>query len=259
MSVNFENDPEFRDVSSKKSSNVGCGLVQVLCTLGIIVVLIMLLLPAYRSARPAARRAQCVNNLKQIALALHNYVATYDALPPAHTVDPQGRPLHSWRTLILPYLEQEALYRTIDLSKPWNDPANAQALETEVSVFRCPEAVVKAVGPKNTTTYLAVVGPGACFLPTEPRRLADITDGTRYTLAVIEAGEENAVPWMMPVDADESVVLSFGPDTKLHHVGGANAGFVDGSVRFLKASIPANVRRALISIAGNDTPSADQW
>ena len=255
MSVNSKNDPEFNEGIPKKSSNAGCGLVQVLCTLGIIVVLIALFLPALRPSGEASRRAQCVNNLKQIGLALHNYVATYNALPPAQTIDANGRTLHSWRTLILPYLEQEALYRTIDLSKPWNDPANTTALKTPVSVFYCPAAP----GHENTTTYLAVVGPGACFLPKEPRRLADITDGTSNTLAVIEAGEANAVPWMMPVDADEAVVLSFGPNTKLHHAGGTNAGFVDGSVRFLKASIPAKVRRALISISGNDTVSQDQY
>ena len=83
------------------------------------------------------------------------------ALPPAYTVDAKGRPLHSWRTLILPYLEQEPLYQTIDLSKPWNDPANAKALETSLPVFRCPEAV----GPQNTTTYLAIVAPNGCFIP----------------------------------------------------------------------------------------------
>ena len=106
--------------------------------LGIIALLIALLLPAIRSAGPAARRAQCVNNLKQIALALHNYEQAHKALPPAYTVDAKGRPLHSWRTLILPYLEQEPLYQTIDLSKPWNDPANAKALETAASRFSLP-------------------------------------------------------------------------------------------------------------------------
>src|SRR5918997_1599426 len=92
-----------------------------------------------RSSRPAGRRIRCLNNLKQIVLALHNYEQAHKALPPAYTVDATGRPLHSWRTLILPYLEQEPLYRAIDLSKPWNDPANARALETTLLVFGCPE------------------------------------------------------------------------------------------------------------------------
>ena len=64
-----------------------------------------------------------------------NYEQAYNALPPAYTVDANGRPLHSWRTLILPYLEQESLYQTIDLSKPWNDPANARAVETAFPSF----------------------------------------------------------------------------------------------------------------------------
>ncbi len=76
---------------------------------------------------------------------------------------------------------------------------------------------------------------------------------------VIEAGEENAVPWMAPVDADESLVLSLGPDTELHHPGGMNACLADGSVKFLQATTPTRVRRALISIFGNDKVSADEY
>ena len=69
---------------------------------------------------------------------------------------------------------------------------------------------------------------------------------------VIEADDENAVPWMAPVDAGGSLVMSLGPTTKLHHAGGANAGLADGSVRFLRADTPAAVRRAWMSISGND-------
>jgi prepilin-type processing-associated H-X9-DG protein len=76
---------------------------------------------------------------------------------------------------------------------------------------------------------------------------------------VIEAGEENAVPWMAPVDADESLVMSLGPTTKLHHTGGTHACFVDGHVAFLKADSPATVRRALMSISGNDDEAAKAW
>jgi prepilin-type processing-associated H-X9-DG protein len=255
MSTKFQSDPDFNDVIPKPKKSRRITLIEVLATLGIIVVGIALFLPVSRNARPAARRAQCVNNLKQIAIALHNYEQVHHALPPAYTVDASGRPLHSWRTLILPFLEQESLYHTIDLSKPWYDPANAKALQTLVPVFRCPEAV----GQENTTTYLAIVAPNGCFLPKKPRHLTEITDGTSSTLMVIEAGEENRVPWMAPIDADESLVMSLGPTTKSHHAGGSNACFVDGSVRFLKASTPSDVRRALVSISGNDNKFVIDW
>ncbi len=192
MSADFDNDPEFNDTIAKPSPARRFRLLELLTILGIIALLFALLSPAFRSARPAARRAQCVNNLKQIGLAPYNYEQAYNALPPAYTTDAKGRALHSWRTLILPYLEQEPLYRTIDLSKPWDDPANAKALETVVPGYRCPEAK----GPPNTTTYLSIVGPNCCLVPNEPRRLSEITDGQASTLMVIEAGEEHAVPWM---------------------------------------------------------------
>jgi prepilin-type processing-associated H-X9-DG protein len=255
MSANPGNDPEFNDAVPKPSSRRGFRLVELIVALGIIALLIALLLPATRSAGPASRRSQCVSNLKQIALALYNYEQAYKALPPAYTADANGRPLHSWRTLILPYLEQEPLYRTIDLSKPWNDPANAKALETDPPIFRCPASL----GPQNTTTYLAIAAPDGCFIPGASRRLADIKDAHGSTLMVIEAGEGNAVPWMAPVDADEALVMSLGPTAKLHHPGGMNACFVDGSVRFLKANTPVGARRALMSISGNDNEVAKEY
>ncbi len=256
MPTNVEDRPEFKVARRKPSPGRGFTLIELLVVLAVIALLIALLIPASRSARPAARRAQCVNNLKQIALALYNYEQTYKVLPPAYTVDASGKPLHSWRTLILPYLEREPLYRTIDLSKPWNDPANARAFETSLAEFRCPEAAGPA---NNTTTYLAVVGPDACFLPRESRRLAEITDARGSTLMVIEAGVGKAVPWMAPVDADESLVMSLVPTAKLPHSGGMNACMVNGSVRFFKASTPAKVRRALVSIAGNDDGITTEW
>ncbi len=125
MSAKFERDPDFNEVRPKTGSGRGFWPIKSLAVLAILALLIAFLLPATRSSRGAARRAQCTNNLKQIALALHNYEQAYKSFPPAYTVDANGRPLHSWRTLILPFLEQESLYRAIDLSKPWNDPANA--------------------------------------------------------------------------------------------------------------------------------------
>jgi prepilin-type processing-associated H-X9-DG protein len=226
----------------------GFTLIELLVIIGVIVILIALLLPAVRTSRPAGRRLECSNNLKQIGLALQNYEATYHALPPAYTVDASGKRLHSWRTLILPFCEQQALYEKIDLSKAWDDPANAEALQSVFGAYRCPAANC----PPNHTTYLAVVAPGGCLRPIEPRPLSEITDEHSQTLMVVEVDSQHAIPWMAPTDADEKLLLGLGPKTTLAHAGGMNAAFVDGHVQFLSAELPAAERRALISIAGDD-------
>jgi prepilin-type processing-associated H-X9-DG protein len=254
MSANLENDPDFNPPAPKPIARRRFKLSEIAAALGAILLLIALLLPAVRSGSGgvAARRAQCTNCLKQIVLALHQYAQEYGALPPAHTVDANGRPLHSWRTLVLPYLEEQRLYRTIDLSRAWNDPANAKALATPVDVFHCPGAD----GPKNTTTYLAIASPNGGLLPDQPRPFASIAD-PHATLMLIEAGEDNAVPWMVPFDAHEALVLNAGPTAKLHHPGGTNAAFVDGSARFIKLETPSMVLRALMSVSGNDADHAE--
>ena len=250
-------EPEFDYGIRKGKSGRRFTLVELLVVVAIVAVLIALLLPATRSARGAARRAQCVNNLKQIALALRNYEERYGALPPAYTVDGKGRRLHSWRTLILPFMEQKALYETIDLSKAWDDPVNAKARGAVVGNYHCPSSE----GLEGTTTYLAVVGENECLGAREPRRLDEITDGDALTMMVVEAGEEDAVPWMKPVDAsaDEVLVMGLGPDAKLHHESGMNACFVDGSVHFLKIRTPVEVRRALTSRNGGERISSGSY
>ncbi len=255
MSASFENDPELYDITPKPNSWRNFLLGKLLLIVATIAVLTALSLPAYRSAGRDARRAWCANNLKQIALALHNYEHDHKSFPPAYTTDANGRPLHSWRTLILPYLEQKSLYEKIDLSKPWNDPVNATASATNPAVFICPEFV----DTKNTTAYLAVVGPDGFLIPGRPRRFEEFTDGLSSTLAVIEASEEDAVPWMAPFDADAVTVMKLDTKAKLHHAGGTNAALADGSVRFLKADTPAPVRRALLSISGNDNDAVKEW
>lgn len=232
----------------KKQSRVT--FFRVLLGLAIIAVLVALLSPLRRGGgvREAARRTQCKNNLKQIALALHNYADNYDALPPAYTVDADGRPLHSWRTLILPFVEQQDLYKRIDLAKPWDDPANAEALNTVPHVYRCPSATL----PPGFTSYLGIVGTNACFHPTAPRAFSEMTDGTGNTLMVFEVAQEQAVHWMAPQDASEEMVLNFGKDGKLNHTGGTQAALADGSVRFLSENLDTETLRALISIAAND-------
>lgn len=223
-------------------------LLGCLAVIGIIGVLIALLLPATRSAGPAAHRIQCGNNLKQIGLALHMYADEYGALPPAHTVDADGKPLHSWRTLILPFMEHEPLYQKIDLSKPWNDPANKVAFDSGVPGYACPSTS----GPMTNTVYMAVALPGGCFKPTEPRKLSEITDDHNSTLMVMEVDEKQAVHWMSPTDSIDLNSLKPESRARFPHQNGFQALFMDFSVHFLRADLKPETLRALITIDGKD-------
>jgi len=229
-------------------------LVTIFGVIGVVLVLIALFLPAMRTAGPASRRMQCANNLKQIGLALHNYQAEFRCLPPAYTVDANGKPLHSWRTLILPYVEQKSLYDQIDLSKPWNDPANKIAHETTIPIYRCPETDL----PPEQTTYVAVVVPGGCLQPAQPRAMSDITDDTDLTLVVVDADESQAVHWMEPRDVGEEWLLSLSAADDLQHRFAVLGVCASGSVITLDKTIREATLRALVSINGNDDAIAQE-
>ncbi len=226
-------------------------LLELLLVVAVIAVLIALLLPSVRSAREPARRMNCQSHLKQIGVAIYNYRDEYGVLPPAYTVDEEGNRLHSWRTLILPFLElgSDELYESIDFSKPWDDPANAKARDTVVQVYQCPSA-----DPADgLTTYLGVVGPDCAFSGPESRTLADITDDNHSTLMYVDAPLDRAVHWMSPVDVSENELLSLGDDSNIQHPGGVNAAFVDGSVRFLYLDFDPDELRAILTIAGGES------
>jgi prepilin-type N-terminal cleavage/methylation domain-containing protein len=236
-----------------RSTHGGFTLVELLVVLGIILILIALLLPAVRTAREPARRNACLNNLKQIAIALQNYADSHGGtFPQANTTNADGKPLHSWRTLILPYMEAQALYDSIDLTKPWDDRANSKACSTHLYVYQCPSATGRQ-DLDNRSTYLAIVTPKSCFRATQSRNLSDIADGVAHTLVVIDADAEHAVPWMSPHDADENLVLGLGVgESKTNHPGVILALFADGHSEPISVDTPAAERIALISIAGND-------
>ena len=215
---------------------------------------VALLLPAVQAAREAARRSQSVNNLKQIMLAYHNFHSTNNTFPPAAICDAEGKPLLSWRVAILPFIEQQDLYNQFHLDEPWDSAHNKPLLEKMPQVYRSPKAK-----PNDTTTfYQAFVGDGALYdAPSKAPGIAEITDGTSNTLAVVEAGK--AVPWSKPED------IPFARDKDLPKLGGLgfpggfNAGFCDGSVRFLKFSINKDTLKALITRAGGEVISSDSY
>lgn len=226
-------------------------LIRLLAYGAVILVFILMLLPAKRSAREAARRNGCMSNLKEIALALSNYESARGEYPPAYTVDADGRPLHSWRTLILPYIEQQPLYKSIDLTKPWDDPANEQAYNAMPDVYGCPSDLDAHEHP-NFTNYLAVVTPESAMRTADSLAYGDLPNPAQ-TLLVVDAGPKHGVHWMSPVDADEQLVLGLGPDSELPHNGNIFlAMYGDGHSAALSVEVAPAVRRALITATDED-------
>ena len=125
----------------------GFTLIELLVVISIIGVLISLLLPAVQSAREAARRAQCVNNLKQIGIALFNYENSIGVFPPGY-IDYQNNPNNTpdldqgsgwgWAAMSLPFLEQQPLYSAINFNLAITSPSNSTAVVTSLAVFQCP-------------------------------------------------------------------------------------------------------------------------
>ncbi len=208
--------------------------------------LVGLTLPAVQAAREAARRTLCANNLRSISIALLNYEAVHRSLPPAYTVDSQGNRLHSWRTLILPYMEQQALYAQIDLTKPWNDPVNLPFSQIDVPAFRCPSSPVIP----GMTTYVVVDDPQGIFAGANPSTLPSITDGMTNTLICVEVDISQAVNWMEPKDTDLNQ-LTNNLASGANHPGGFHVAFADGAVRFINSSFGANLN-ALVTKSGGE-------
>ena len=150
-----------------------------------------------KSAREAARRAQSMNNLKQIGLAMHNYHDARRPFPPAFKADKDGKPLLSWRVLILPYLEEDELYQQFHLDEPWDSEHNKKLIDKMPDVYKSPNSSLAGEGKTN---YLTVRGEKTIFSGGKGARIADIADGTSNTIMVVEAADEKAVPWTKPDD-----------------------------------------------------------
>ena len=204
---------------------------------------------------PVPRRAICTNNLKQIGLALENYQAAYGVFPPAYFADETGKPVHSWRVLILPYLEEEKLYAEYDFSEPWDGPHNSKLLAKMPRVYSCPARDQAATQRPSRTSYVAVTGPGTMFPGSESIGFDQVTDGSANTLMVAEIANVE-IPWTKPEDLDiRTMSLKLNdkqnPSISSDHPGGAQVLFADGSCRLL-SRIRADVLRSLLTIAGGE-------
>jgi prepilin-type processing-associated H-X9-DG protein len=150
---------------------------------------------------------------------------------------------------ILPYIEQDALYRAYQFNEPWDSSANRRVLEQMPALFRSPSA-----DPRSTSSsYFVLTGPETIFSGKEGAKFQQITDGTSNTLLIVEARRD--IPWTKPEDIPYE---SGQPLPKLggYTQGGFNAAFADGSVRFLHEAIDEKMLRALITKAGGELINA---
>ncbi|HZZ80833.1 MAG TPA: DUF1559 domain-containing protein [Gemmataceae bacterium] len=199
----------------------------------------------------ASPRTISINYLKQIGLATHGYHDAHKQLPAGATFDDQGRALHGWETMLLPYLEQGPLFRKIDLAKPWDAMENAPAMREELSAFMSP---LVEDGPQTVSGY------GVCHyatnvhvMGTKSMTLRGITDGASNTMLAGDVAS-NFKPWGMPANwRDPALGLLTSP----HSFGGPHPKtslilLCDGTVRTVKHDISIDVMKALATPNGGE-------
>jgi hypothetical protein len=199
--------------------------------------------------RDSAARHRDQNSLKILGLAIHNFHDVNGRLP-ADIVDKDGKPLLSWRAELLPYLEHDQLWRRLDRTKAWDDPANKEVLDHMPTYY---QMTARDAGTGKTYFQMFTApkaGPGSPLLvPGRKTTLANINDGTSNTLMVVEAADP--VVWLKPGD------IPFDPKN-LPKLGSPTRGqfpvlFCDGSVRELQRSkLTDDILRALITINGGE-------
>ena len=254
------------DASRPVKRGMGTGAILAIVFAVVLVVVLVcggiltaLLLPAVQAAREAARIAQCTNNLHQIGLALLSYESRYRQFPPAFIPDKNGKPMHSWRVLILPYLDRKDLYDQYRFNEPWDSPHNKALASQMPSIYVCPSEGLPANG---RTSYAMLVGPHAFSTGPKGRTISEITDGTPNTIMVAEAADTH-INWMEPRDLDTEHMRfqtngSRNPGAKnaeifSRHPGGANVVFCDGHVQFIPASTDPKDVNAMTTIDGGET------
>jgi hypothetical protein len=177
--------------------------------------------------------------------ALHDYEYKHGRFPPAAVCSEDGTPLYSWRVAILPFVEQDTLYKEFHFDEPWDSPHNIQFVDRMPRIYALPPRVEKRMRmPPGHTVMHVFVGKDAPFEGTVGLRIADITDGLSNTIFVIEAGKP--VPWTKPEDLpfDPHQPL---PDLQSPFKDGFRVGMGDGSVIWVNKNVNEQTLRAAIT------------
>ncbi len=182
----------------------------------VLLVLIGLIFPAGSSVGRSARQNACVNTVRQLSIGIANYESVNGPLP-AHVTDENGNPMHSWRVLILPYVEEVTLYEDYDFSKPWDSPENLELRMPDW--FRCP---ADGESSQATTTYVAVTGTGTVW---------DHSTGSFENRIRIIESRADRQHWLDPNSPTLDEVLGRPTPFETPHISGeVIVSFTDGNV-----------------------------
>jgi hypothetical protein len=203
-----------------------------------------ILKPILDEAVQAAEYARKKNNLRQIAVAFHNYHDVNSSFPAAGHAPMKNAAL-SWRVHILPYIDQAQLYNKFNFDEPWDSETNVKLIDQMPELYQ-----TDGVAEANQTSLHVFTGPGAPFADDQAPTLASITDGTSKTILIVNAGPDTATIWTKPGGLD------FDPENPIKSLGNVgnvfNAIFVDGAVRVIssKRIDPQTLRRLIQSADG---------
>jgi prepilin-type processing-associated H-X9-DG protein len=209
---------------------------------------------AVEKAREAGRCSSCKGHCAQLAVALHNYHDVYGSFPPAYVADAAGNPMHSWRVLLLPFIEEHSLYQRYNFNEPWNGPNNRLLAAEMPRTYGCPSA--HGHQPGDETNYVVVVGAGTAWPGARSVSLDQIKDKKDETLLFVEV-QGSGISWMEPRDLEiNAMPLRVNPRGKLGisswHPGSANVSMVDGTIGVLNGATTAEELRSRLTIAAGD-------
>jgi hypothetical protein len=157
-----------------------------------------LLLPAVQSARESSRRGWCMNNLHNIALAVRMYESQYHCFPPPYIADKNGRPMHSWRVLLLRHLDHKDLYLRYNFKEPWDGPNNRKLLDKRPYILVCPSNREN----RTATSYVAVVGKNTAWPAEKPLGRDELVNRNAASNTVLLIETVGDIPWTQPRDFD---------------------------------------------------------
>ena len=204
-----------------------------------------------------------MRNLEKIASAMNAYAADHGVYPPSKTVDSTGSPMHSWRVLLLPYLNEDDLYSRLNLDLPWDHPDNRMVTDygSIPSVYTHPSDT--SFGTGSGSAYYLITGTGTLFPPSGPLGPSDVTDDSTQTILVIEGSPVTPpLSWTEPVDLPFARMqgnLAGNPGNEPGGLleGGVAAATVDGRSHFIKNSMSSNEFLALVTPSGGERLADD--